>query len=158
MSDFIAVVPFIAATIIGMLTVFAPGIPRWRRNTVGALSVVIIGATLWSNWATTSRNAAEREHRAMVREKLGEFLAEGQVVLRECENKDRELPLEHANDWARRAEEFLATLGPSYVARFRNEIADAISMAGANQERNGLWHAIRSRNSRLDEFMREFAA
>jgi hypothetical protein len=71
-------------------------------------------------------------------------------------DKIKPVATDRANDWGKRTEGFLETLGKSYVIRFRSDAGMSPITMGGDNEHNGYWVAINTRVTRLHEFSAEF--
>lgn len=96
-------------------------------------------------------------HRRMRRQRLGEFLHEGQALLRQCSNEQEPAPQQEADSWARRVEAYLEKhLGGDYIASFRDGaglpmgVTAIMSVAHRNLE-----GGIKIRLARLQQFLEE---
>lgn len=86
---------------------------------------------------------------------LGALITEGQELVQQL-GRGTELPAGVADEWAKRSEQFLTTLGPGYVSRFRSDagLMSGTSLAG-NPQRSNLWRIISARVMRLNEIAAE---
>jgi hypothetical protein len=93
--------------------------------------------------------------KAETRARLAELWSEGDQLARQCRNEREPPPNDEADDWARRAEEYLAAeLGADYVATFRS--ADGLPMGFTtiqSMEHSRLDSGIRMRLARLQQFL-----
>jgi hypothetical protein len=155
----LAIVPAVAAAIIGLVTWLSPEIPRWKRLVVIPLTIVTIGAVSLNQWWDQHEKNAREARRTEILETLGTFIDSGESLMAEIAVKsDNPVPIFKVNDWTNRAEGFLGKLGKSYVVRFKSRagIMD-VSWSNVNAEQNNWLGWIRSRLIRLHEFSAEYS-
>ena len=122
------------------------------------LGAAAIGATFYSQHEIAAAKATLDAKRTRVREGLGLFIAQGNGLMQEISaNPSHPVPLNEANDWDRRAENFLnSELGNSFVVRFGDATgAPPVSLTGADPAHQNLWYGIYTRVLRLEQFSEE---
>jgi hypothetical protein len=74
-----------------------------------------------------------------------------------CADKDNPPPVEAANGWLTRANDFLSlNLAKSYVARFHDPAGiPSLSLIGGDAIHSAVWFNIYRRVSRLEQFSQE---
>jgi hypothetical protein len=152
-----AVTAVLIAAIAVITTISPPESPALRRAwaiAVCILAVITVLGMAGAQYLASQEKRAAQELLAERRRTIGTLIAEGQALMQECANQN--VPTTAAQDWANRVEQFLTTLGPWYVNRFRSDagIMPGINLAGP-AERNGLWRGISVRVIRLNEFAAE---
>jgi hypothetical protein len=97
--------------------------------------------------ATARRNAAI----------LADFQERGARLVSQTLDNGLPLPQEAADKWAGEVEAYLATLGPTYVPRFRSDAGLPIpgTPTGIQSNRLGFLQALKYRMARLDQFSSE---
>jgi hypothetical protein len=155
----IAVIPAIAAAVIGVVTGLSPEIARWKRITVIVLTALTIAAVVGNQWWEHRERVAEEAKRTAVLETLGSLIDDGQNLTNEIlSNVDQPVPEQKINEWANKTEAFLQTLGNSYVVRFRSDAGImSVTFSKADTVHNNWLVGIRSRLIRLHEFSSEFS-
>jgi hypothetical protein len=105
-----------------------------------------------------SKQIDERERRKLTRITLGTLLDEGQRLLVSCANDALACNDNDANAWAARAETvFHNQMDDSYIARFRSSPGFSFTVPTITSPlRQTLWNGINNRNTRLQEFIREY--
>jgi hypothetical protein len=100
-----------------------------------------------------------RERNRKLREVLGIYLNEGQVLLRQCLNQKMAPPRDKANDWVKKVEQTLETeLNGSYVSRFRSEAGlTQIAIDIQSVYHRDLYGWIHIRLSRLTQMITELS-
>ncbi len=126
---------------------------------VGAVScaTIAVGITVYGQYREVSQNIEGRQHNSAVRERIGEFIDQGNGLMRECAIKEAPPPEDAANAWANTVEAYLAAqLGASYVIRFRDPTGTpSMALNGADPAHQNLWFGIYIRMLRLEQFSRE---
>jgi hypothetical protein len=158
-EDYVGIVPGIAAAIMGIVTLASQKMRRWKKLVVIGLTAIAIGATGFTQWWTLHEKSVQETHRTEILEQLGTFIASGQALMAEISNKsDDPVPRERASDWAKKTEDFLQTLGNSYVVRFRSDAGlTSVLLGRGDVEHNNWWVGVRVRVIRLHEFSAEFS-
>jgi hypothetical protein len=92
-----------------------------------------------------------------IREKLGEFLAQGQHLMGQCANEHVPAPDAEANKWAEEVENYLQSkLSSDYVARFRSGAGMPLSASSIQDKAHrDLWAGLNVRLYRLEQFLSE---
>jgi hypothetical protein len=123
----------------------------------GLLGVLAIAATIYNQRRIETDQAEARKKRTRDRDRLGQFLAHGQLLMAQCGNTDEPCPGAEAEAWATETEDFLGGhLGQAYIARFRSGAGLPLTAnAIADLQRRNLWGAIYVRVARLEQFSAE---
>jgi hypothetical protein len=162
--DYVSLLPTMAAVINGFIAVVIAQFLQDRRRAkvvlvafAGLVGLIAISATLYGQHAIMMARSAERARYVDIREHVGEFISQGNDLMRECGNNNAPPPIQTANEWAGRTEEFLAEqLGKSYVTRFRDGTgAPSMSLNGADAIHQNVWFGIYIRVLRLERFSGE---
>ena len=154
----LAVINGVIAIVIAMLPV-RRSVHKLRLGaTALVLGAMAIGATGYSKYSAHTEIGQRQASRSEIRKNLGGYIAEGQELLRQIKDPQREFPTKPADEWALRAETYLRDkLGERYVPRFRqdaNELyGDDATIAAA---RLGYWRAVRNRVINLEVIAAEF--
>ena len=95
--------------------------------------------------------------RGRIREKLGEYLSEGQALSNRCANEKEPAPETEAEDWNERTETYLAEhLGNDYVASYSNAAGLPMGTTSiTSKDHRDLNSGIRVRLARLQQFLEE---
>jgi hypothetical protein len=158
-QDYMGIVPGVAAAVMGIITMATQKMPRWQKLGILGLTVVAIGATGFSQWWTLHEKRAQEAQRTATLEMFGSLIGDGEKLMNAItSNPDKPVPLFEINDWTQKSENYLGTLGNSYVARFRSPAGlGSYSWNKMNDERNGWLNHIQRRVVRLHEFSRQTA-
>jgi hypothetical protein len=164
-QSILAVLPGVAAVINGFIAVlmahFFQGKPRAKVIFVavaGAIAVVAVGTTLYGQYLVVSQRNAEHAAAAALRDKLGDFITQGNALMTECGIPSNPAPLEPAEAWASTVETFLKEkMGASYVARFRDSTGGPLGEPNMDKLHLQLWLGIRFRVFRLEQFSGEIS-
>jgi hypothetical protein len=158
--DYIGVVPGIAAAVMGYVTLKSQDMPRWKKRLVFCLMVLAIGATAFTQWWTLHVKQRQDARRTEIVETLGSLIAEGQFIQYSiAATPNGPIPLDEMDNWLKKTQAFLSTLGQSYVARFGSGagLETSLSPGGLDDTRVKLWRGFRVYLTRLHEFSSEFA-
>ena len=153
-----AVINGVIAIVIAMLPV-RRSVHKLRLGaTALVLSAFAIGATVYSKYHAYAEIERQQAGPVEIRKSLGGYISEGQELLRQIKDPQRELPTKPADEWALRTETYLRDkLGERYVPRFRQDVnelyGDAATIAPA---RLGYWRAVRNRVVSLEMIAAEF--
>ncbi|MFC2022389.1 hypothetical protein ACFLTR_04195 [Chloroflexota bacterium] len=99
----------------------------------------------------------DKDKKRETREKLGEFMVEGQELKAKCGNEKEPPPNDEADEWADKVEHYLADeLDDSFISRFRNSagVPMAANSISSIPHRN-LWSGIRIRLYQLEKFIEQ---
>jgi hypothetical protein len=163
LRDYANVIPSVIAVMNGLLAGYAIHYPFETPAAklafiviIGSLSFAAIAATIYSNHLVLAARAKERERILTIREQLGIFIADGSSLRDLAATASVPPPIGWANEWASNIEIFLATMGYSYVVRFRDStgVPPGASIIGDEQHQN-LWRWIYSRMIKLEKFIKE---
>jgi len=159
MLPYVDIVAAGAAVLLAVLGLTAKGLPPSRRVIMAVLTVIAVGGPGVSHWMSEHKTAAAAAERDRTREHLGFFIAQGEQLKTEIEAEtDQSDVYGRIDDWAKRTESFLNTLGPSFVVRFRSDAGmDGLMLVGAHGRRGSYWKGLRNRLTRLNEFSDQFA-
>ncbi len=91
--------------------------------------------------------------RAVVRQKLTQFLEESAAMQRACEDNHANVP--DVPKWKIGVEKYLETLDHSYVVRFANG-ATTIGPSGVDEAHRACWSDLHQRDENLDKFFTDF--
>jgi hypothetical protein len=161
-----AVLPSTAAVINGVIAVLIANHlqdrPRAKRiwtAVVVIVAVLAVGATLYGQSRVISDRAAERGRLVDIRERIGEFISQGNGIMNECGNNSVPAPLEIGNQWASDAEKFLLErLGKSYATRFSDGAGvPSMVLNGADPAHQSVWFGVYVRVVRLEQFSTELS-
>jgi hypothetical protein len=159
--DYAGIIPGAAAALMGLITLTAKDMARWKKACLVVLTLIAIGGTGVSQWWTLHERAQEQTEREGIRNHLGELEGEGERLIKQCLDNSAPLPEAAAHEWTDQVESFLSQkLGPSYVTRFRSDAgvtAHGIPSGGVLNDRLGLWWWLYARVARLDQFASELA-
>ena len=156
--DYSGIVPGVAAALMGVVTLVSKNMPRWQKGIIIVLTVVAIGGTGVSQWWTLHQRAQEQTERKITHDKLAKFIEEGEKLMNLVTSENVPLPAEEVKGWSNRTEQFLGTLGTSYVTRFRSDAGlTGPVLIGADEDHRRYWAGIRTRVIILNEFSAEFA-
>ena len=91
------------------------------------------------------------------REKLGEFLEQGQTLKRKCANEKDPPPDEEADTWASEVESYLSDeLDDSYISRFRSSAGVPLTANSISSiPHRNLWAGIHTRLYQLEKFIEQ---
>lgn len=164
LRDYVGIFPAIVAVINGALAVFSTHFPFKTPLAkirfiaiVGLLSFSAIGATFYSQHLVIAQKKEDAAQRGRIRDQLGTFITEGNNLMDACADKDNPPPVEAANGWLTRVNDFLnLNLGKSYVARFHDPAGiPSLSLIGGDAIHSAVWFNIYRRVSRLEQFSQE---
>jgi hypothetical protein len=160
-QDYIGIIPGIAAAIMGGLTLQTKEMPIWKRRLLALLTVIAIGGTGISGWWTLHERQVQEAQQTQTGETLGKFIDEGQDLANAILASPT-APVQTAKitDWMQRSENFLQTLGTSYVVRFKSDAGLETSLkpnGDMGWQTLAQWHSVRMRVTRLHQFSAEFA-
>jgi hypothetical protein len=157
-QDYIGIVPGIAAAVMGIVTLARQKMPHWQKWLIVCLTVVAIGATGFTQWWALHQKTVEQAERTAILETLGNLIDEGNALIPKILNSsDKSVPVFEVNDWRDKSENFLKTLGKSYVIRFRSDAGINSVRYNVTDEQNNWLEFIRTRLIRLHEFSSEYA-
>lgn len=98
----------------------------------------------------------QKQKKLNIRLGVSALLEEGRLLMIRCGDESQPPPEEEANQWATKAELYLQqNLDDSFVGRFRSS-ADLPMTANSIQSvpHRNLWAGIRSRNAKLEQFIK----
>ena len=101
----------------------------------------------------------EKEDRKKIRVALGKFLDEGIQIQVHCgQNPPGNVTYDEYVNWTRRIDKYFATkLDSSYHSRFEKTLGILITYPpGLSPENARVWGIVKVRNTKLDEFIKEF--
>jgi hypothetical protein len=163
--DYLGLIPSTAAIINGFIAVLVAQFYKDRPTAkiillvfAGALGFAAIVATFCSQHEVLSAQAAEKAHRAEVRQAIGKFIEKGNVLKRRCEHISSPIPLDDANAWKGRVEQYLhKELDDSFVIRFRDRsgILQSEMLSKGDDAHVGMWSAFYYFVTRLEQFSQE---
>jgi hypothetical protein len=147
----IAVVNGLIALAVALLPV-RRSVLKLRLSVVALiLGVLVLGATLAARYGLYLQQERQFAERRDARERIEAFLADGQVILAQIRDLQKELPNRAADEWAQRSEIYLRdALGEIYVARFRKDVSEMYGDAGVPPQRLAYWRAVRNRLVNLE--------
>jgi hypothetical protein len=92
-----------------------------------------------------------------IRDRLGEFLVQGQNLRQRCMNESEPPPKGEVDAWAEETENFLISeYGTSYVARFRDHAGlPMVATSLTSGAHVNLWSGLHTRTARLQQFIAE---
>lgn len=124
----------------------------WDAVGIGGAVVAAVAASL--HFGQVILTGWQRGKR---REKLGEFLFEGQGLEQQCADETKPPPKEEAQDWLERTDAYLAkNLGSDYVASFHNAAGLPTGFTTIlSMEHSDIASGIRFRLARLQQFLEE---
>jgi hypothetical protein len=155
----IAVVPAVAAAVVGLVTGLSPELARWKRILVVLLTLSTIGAVIANQWWEHSEKVAQEGKRVATVETLGSLIAAGNEVMNKiASSPSGPIPFPDINDWSSKCEAFLHGLGDSYVVRFNSAAGlNSFSWNNMSSEQNTWLNNIQRHVVRLHEFSQEFS-
>jgi hypothetical protein len=156
---FITIIPAVAAAIIFLVTGLSPELGRWKRLTVIALTILTIGAVIGNQWWEHYEKKLQDTRRTETLETLGGLIEGGESLMATIlSHPDQPIPIDKINDWAKKSEEFLQTIGKSYVVRFKSDAGIMyVTYTKVDEAHNNWLLFIRPRLIRLHEFSAEFS-
>jgi len=158
-QDYVGIVPGVAALAMGVVTLATKAMPTWKNVVIVALTVIAIGATGFSQWWTLHEKGIQEAQKREILGKLGDFIAEGQNLMEYISaNSDKPIPKDRALAWSKQTEDFLRTLGNSYVVRFDSTAGlTSVGLGHGDIEHGNWWLVTRAGVIRLHEFSAEFS-
>jgi hypothetical protein len=165
LRDYSNVIPSVIAIMNGLLAVYSTHYPFATPGSklafiiiVGLFSSAAISATIYSNHLILAARAKELARILMIRERLGEFLASGQLLMAQCQTENVPPPINETNKWIGSVEEYLINaLDTSYVEIFRSSVGiTCMLVQPRSATHKQVWQKLFIRLYRLQEFHNKF--
>jgi hypothetical protein len=147
----IAVINGLIAIAVAMLPVRRSVLKLRLGAAAAVLGVLALGTTLVARYTIHVQQEHQLADRREARQRLEAFMAEGQAILIQIRDSQKELPSRAADEWAQRAEIYLRDkLGELAVARFRKDVDEMYGDAAVLPTRLAYWRAVRNRLVNLE--------
>lgn len=99
------------------------------------------------------------KRKKQIRQKLGDFLKEGQLISRKCYENNTEAPSKEADQWCEKVYSYLNdTLGSDYSERFQSHQGLSPGFTTLSGEHAHVEAWLRTRLARLNEFLAELTS
>lgn len=148
-----ALIPALALLVIE----FDRRLNAWHTNIVPAslgalvaayIAILILGP--WVRWHATSHNTSRRGE---IREQLALYIGQAEAMQKTCEDPRSTVP--DVGQWKGQVEQFLATVSPEYVIRFREGVSD-MAIGGVDAAHQACWEDLHVRERNLERFFDDF--
>jgi len=165
-QDYIGILPAIAVAAMGIVTLAAREMPRWKRNLAIVLTIVAIGAISFNQWRTSGQIARQTEaaarHEAHISE-LKKFYVEVDTLFRkEMSVTTNTTPDEYKQlsdeieDFSRRLESWVgANMGPAAKSHLlRIPSAPSLSFSNAiSKDHNAALNVLPAIKQSIDDLI-----
>jgi hypothetical protein len=165
-SDYAPVIAPVIAIINSVIAVsiahFRPEKQRLKLTLLSlsiGLGLVAAGGTIFGQYIVVTKQADEANKRIEIQKRLGELIAQGDVILFVLRDPSKPLPRDDVNAWAMLTEQYLKdSLGPGFIDRFRDSSGLSHgSPPGIDIERTNVWNGLYERLTRLQQFSAEIS-